>query len=51
MIAKPAFQTAALVVIGTRTFTLIVITALEAIYVEITHICSDLLKVFDKLTV
>jgi hypothetical protein len=51
MIAKPAFEPAALVIIGTRTLALVVITALEAIHVEIAHICSDFLKVFDKLTV
>ena len=51
MIAKPAFKTAALVIIGTRTLALIVITTLETVNVEITHICSDFFKVFDKLTV
>jgi hypothetical protein len=51
MIAKPAFEPAALVVIGTRTLALIVVTALEAVNVEIAHIRSDFLKIFDKLTV
>jgi hypothetical protein len=51
MIAKPAFKAAAFVVIGTRTLALVVITALEAIHVEISHVRSDLFKVFDKLTV
>jgi hypothetical protein len=51
MIAKPAFEPAALVIIGTGTLALIFLTALEAVNVEITHICSDLLEILDKLAV
>ena len=34
-----------------RTLALIIVAALETVNVEITHICSDFFKVFDKLTV
>jgi hypothetical protein len=51
MIAKPAFKTATLVIIGTRTLALIVITTFEAVNVKITHICSDFFKVFYQFAI
>ena len=51
MIPQPAFQTSPLIIIGSGTLRLIIVTAFETINIEITHICSDFFKVFDKLTV
>jgi hypothetical protein len=51
MIPKPAFQAAPLVIIGTLAFLLIIVTAFETVNIEITHIRSDFLKVFDKFAV
>lgn len=44
VISEPAFKTASLVIIRTRTLTLVIVTALESIHVEIAHICSDFSK-------
>ena len=51
MIPKPAFQAPPLVIIGTGTLLLVILTAFEPVNVEFAHISSDLLKVFDQLTV
>ena len=58
MVTKPAFEATALVVIGTGALAArrailraVVITGFKAVNVEIAHICSDFLKVFDKLAV
>ena len=51
MIPQPAFQTSPLIIIGSGTLRLIIVTAFETINIEITHICSDFLKVFDEFTV
>jgi hypothetical protein len=51
MITQPAFKPAALIIVRTRALALIIITALEALNIKISHIRSDFLKIFDKLTV
>jgi hypothetical protein len=51
MIPKPAFQTPPLVIVGTGAFLLVILTAFESVNIELSHIGSDLLEVFDKLAV
>ena len=51
MISKPALHSAALIIIGAGTFLIILVSALESVNVEFTHIASYFFKVFNKLVI
>ena len=51
MIAKPALNTAALVILRTSALFAVIVTALEAVNVELAHIRTESLKVLYKFAV
>ena len=51
MVSEPAFDPPTLVVIGTRAFLIIFISALESINIEFTHKASYLFKVFYQFAI
>ena len=48
-VSKPAFNTAALIVIAARTLLVVFRSALKSIDVELPHIISDTVKILDQL--
>lgn len=51
VVAKPALYSSTFVIIGTGAFFAVIVTALETVDIELAHICSDSLKVFNKFAV
>ena len=50
-VPNPAFDSAALVVIGTGTFLCVFFPRFEAVYIKFPHIVTDFCKAFDKFVV
>ena len=51
MIAEPALDSAALIIIGACALGIIFRSALKTIYIKLTHIGSDFFKVFNELVI
>lgn len=51
VIAKPAFESAPLIVIGACTFVGVILATFESVNIKLAHVGADLLKIFDKLVV
>ena len=51
MITEPTLNPAALVIIRTRAFDIILVTALKAVNIEVAHIGAYLFKVLDKFAI
>ena len=51
IITEPALDTTALIIIGARTFPSVLIAALEAVDIELTHIITDTVEVLYQLAI
>ena len=51
IVAKPAFNSSTLIIVAAGALGIVFFTALETIYIELTHVVADALKVLYQLAV